>query len=1100
MSKKFKLNILFVFLILIFSISAVSASENTTDIQTINEVNDSPVISESNTFKDLQNTINESDDALNINQDYVYNNATDSNYTNGVTIANKTTYEINGNGHTFDGSKQVNILTIVNSNATINNLVFTNGSSYFCPGLFIQNSNVILNNVTFKNMKSDDLGACFVINGNITIKNSSFINTNAPHGGAITVISSGTEIDNCEFRDSNNLGWGMIQIQYSSVSITNCNFTNLNSNYSAAIYTTGSNGVVDKSRFNNLTSAKTAGAIGARSSGLFTITNSEFANIASAKNGGSLFFDSIASVEIVNSTFNNSTSDFGGAILQLEGNLTIENSNFTQNAATYDGGAIYTSHVNLTLNNVNLINNKGLNDDGSRGANGGSLYLDMTNATITNSNFINNTATINGGAIYTYDSSLFMNGTYFTNNSQFNTTGIYSAFDKNYTAINCNFTDDIISLNNTFYATIVDGTGVTLTLLNNTITLTNLPSRFNLKDFGWVSSVKNQGSMNSCWAFGTCGSLESALLKATEVEYDFSENNVQNSLIKYSIYGSSVHNEGGDDHLSIGYLLSWFGMFPTEYDTYDELGKISPLIATNQDIHIQDVIIIHPRQNATDNDQLKEALIKYGALWVAYNAQQMEPYFNTNTSAQYYNGTDGPSHAVTLVGWDDNYSKNNFLITPPGDGAFIIKNSWGANNGDKGYYYISYYDTSFLKDINAFGVILNNTISYNKNYQVDISGCDYYYHNQSQIWYANQFEALEDDLIAAVGTYFNNSGENYEISIYVNNELKYVQSGVSAFSGFSTIKLNTYIPIKQGDVFKAVIKGVNAPLSVNTRVHNDRNTSFICEDGKTWNVSDYLICLKIYTVANAIESNDLVKYYKNATQFSVNVNVANVNVTFNINGVNYTRESDVNGTASMAINLRPGEYNITTFFNGINKTNKITVLSTIIADNLVKYYQNGSKFYAKFLNNDGTPLANTNVTFNINGVFYTRTTNSEGVANLNINLRPGNYTLTAIDPKTGLEMSFNITILPTIIASDLTKVYLNSTQFMATFVKGNGETLATTNVTFNINGVFYTRATNENGTAILNINLHPGKYILTAIDPLTQLAIGYNVTVVEKGI
>ena len=180
------------------------------------------------------------------------------------------------------------------------------------------------------------------------------------------------------------------------------------------------------------------------------------------------------------------------------------------------------------------------------------------------------------------------------------------------------------------------------------------------------------------------------------------------------------------------------------------------------------------------------------------------------------------------------------------------------------------------------------------------------------------------------------------------------------------------------------------------------------------------------------------------------------------------------------------------------KTNTITVLSTIIAENIVKYYMNGTQFYAKFVDGNGNPLSNTNVTFNINGVFYTHETDSEGVTHLNLNLRPGNYTLTAIDPETGLDMSFNITILPTIIAHDITKVYLNETQFTAKFVKGSGEALANTNVTFNINGVFYTHTTDENGTAILNINLMPGKYILTAIDPLTNLTMGYNVTVVEN--
>lgn len=93
--------------------------------------------------------------------------------------------------------------------------------------------------------------------------------------------------------------------------------------------------------------------------------------------------------------------------------------------------------------------------------------------------------------------------------------------------------------------------------------------------------------------------------------------------------------------------------------------------------------------------------------------------------------------------------------------------------------------------------------------------------NLIQVYYANEFEALGNDLIAAVGTYFSSSCEKYEISIYVNDILKHTQNGTSAFGGFSTVKLNNYIPVNKGDIFKAVIKGVNVPLSINTRVHND---------------------------------------------------------------------------------------------------------------------------------------------------------------------------------------------------------------------------------------------------------------------------------------
>lgn len=1076
MLNKTKLKLLFVSFVLLLSLTAVSANEN-------------------NTFTDLQTAIDESGNEVNINRDYAYNNTADGKYGDGIVISNRELV-INGNGYAFDGSDQARILLVNQCNLTVNNLILTNGLSQYGSGIYAKNSNIILNNVTFKNMNSSQAGVCLINSGSLTIEDSSFINTTSEKGSAVFGALADIKIKNSEIQKSSS-NWGAVYLLGANANIANTDFVNLSSNYASAVYATGSKVMIDKSKFTNLKSGKTAGAIGSKESKEFIIKNSEFSNISSDKNGGSLYFDLVENVEISNSTFTQSYAEFGGAILQLEGKLSVENCNFTHNSALYDGGAIYTSYVNLKINNSNFANNYGLNDD-NRGSNGGSLYLDMTNATINNSNFTNNFAAFNGGAIYTYDTSLSMNQSYFTNNSLLNTTGIFSAFDKNYTALNCNFTEDIISLNNTIYATIVDGSGITLTLVNNTLTLTNLPSRFDLRDFGWVSSVKNQGAIGACWTFGTCGSLESALLKAADTEYDFSENNVQNSMIKYSIYGHTIENEGGTEFMGAGYLLSWLGMFPSRYDSYDELGKISPLISTNEDIHVQDMIFVHPRMNSTDNNQLKDALIKYGGLWVAYNAQQQAPYYNSKTAAQYYNGTEEANHAVLLVGWDDSYSKDNFMITPPGDGAFILKNSWGTDFGDEGYLYISYYDTQFVRGYPAIGVIVNNTVSYNKNYQIDITGMDKYENfNLSQVYYANEFEALGNDLIAAVGTYFSSSGEKYEISIYVNDILKHTQNGTSAFGGFSTVKLNNYIPVTEGDIFRAVIKGVNVPLSINTRVHNDGYTSFISAEGKIWNASENIVCLKIYTTANSIKSSNLVKYYKNASRFSADVNVANANVTFNINGINYTKTTDEKGTAYLNINLRPGTYNITTFFNGINKTNTITVLSTITGDNLVKYYKNGTEFYAKFVKGNGEALTNRNVTFNINGVFYIRETDSKGIAKLNINLRPGNYILTATDPETGLDIGFDITVLPTIIAKNLTKTYLNASQFNARFVKGNGDSLANVNVTFNINGVFYTRQTNNDGLATLNINLIPGKYIITAIEPVTGLDMGYGVTVLK---
>lgn len=206
----------------------------------------------------------------------------------------------------------------------------------------------------------------------------------------------------------------------------------------------------------------------------------------------------------------------------------------------------------------------------------------------------------------------------------------------------------------------VENSQTTLTILNNTINVETLPSRFDLRDWGWVSPVKNQGERGSCWAFGSIAALESAILRYTNLTYSFSENNLQNTMLKYSKYGNSYLREGGSSLVAMGYFISWLGSSPVEYDTYDQLGKITPLIATDYDIHIMDVVIVPPRNNSTDNDQIKWALLKYGSLAVNYNNSHNSKYYNSVTHA-FYNPNPGHNHAVSLVGWDDNYPKETLL-------------------------------------------------------------------------------------------------------------------------------------------------------------------------------------------------------------------------------------------------------------------------------------------------------------------------------------------------------------------------------------------------------------------------------------------------------
>ena len=242
------------------------------------------------------------------------------------------------------------------------------------------------------------------------------------------------------------------------------------------------------------------------------------------------------------------------------------------------------------------------------------------------------------------------------------------------------------------------------------------------------------------------------------------------------------------------------------------------------------------------------------------------------------------------------------------------------------------------------------------------------------------------------------------------------------------------------------------------------------------------------TIKSTIEGNDLAKIYKNDTQYyatfynSKGKPLQNMKITFNINGVMYERNTKENGQAKLNINLAAGTYIITATNpeNGEQHSNTITVLSKIQENkDLTKYYKNASQYIVKIVDSKGNPVkAGQKVTFNINGVFYERYTNESGQVKLNINLQPGEYIITA--EYEGCKVSNKIKVLPTLKASDLTKKYGTKTPFEATLIDGKGKVQTNAKITFNINGVFYTRTTNENGIAKLNINLMPGEYIITS--------------------
>ena len=239
--------------------------------------------------------------------------------------------------------------------------------------------------------------------------------------------------------------------------------------------------------------------------------------------------------------------------------------------------------------------------------------------------------------------------------------------------------------------------------------------------------------------------------------------------------------------------------------------------------------------------------------------------------------------------------------------------------------------------------------------------------------------------------------------------------------------------------------------------------------------------------------DDVVKYFGGSQKLIAKLvdgfgnPIANATVYFTINGWVYARITDENGTASIAIRLLPGEYKASALFNGtddydVTSVNaSVLVKNTILGNDTTLYFRNGTQYVAKFLDSNGKALANTDVKFNINGVFYTRVTDENGIARLNIRLDPASYIITAYNPVTGEQKANNITVLPRIIAKDLSMKYLDGSTFNATLVDGQGKAISGVNITFNINGVFYHRTTNADGVTKLNIRLMPGEYIITSM-------------------
>jgi hypothetical protein len=287
-------------------------------------------------------------------------------------------------------------------------------------------------------------------------------------------------------------------------------------------------------------------------------------------------------------------------------------------------------------------------------------------------------------------------------------------------------------------------------------------------------------------------------------------------------------------------------------------------------MHVQNVYFLPLKQSPLDNNAIKSALMTYGGVFTGFywdvntSPSVSSTYWNTATAAYYDGNVKGGNHAVTIVGWDNNFSAKNFSTTPPGNGAWIVKNSWGTSFGKSGYFYVSYYDKNMGYEENTV-FTAEPTTNYTTNYQYDPFGMEggVGSGNSSTAYGANVFTANSSGTLNAVSFWAPVEGTRYTAQVYVNpthsniptsGTLMSTISGTAstnagyAYAGYYTERLSTTVPLTKGEKFAVVVKfttpGDNDPVPVQQRVGgtDDNNApnaipgqSFYSLDGTTWN-------------------------------------------------------------------------------------------------------------------------------------------------------------------------------------------------------------------------------------------------------------------------
>ena len=1054
LNKKFM--VLTILLVSLLAISAVSAADNAAEdviadasndlvsaednIQATEQTENEEAIgaTDDGTFTELQNMIDKSNNGSTVvlDRDYNYD---DSFSTKGITV-NKT-LTIDGKGHTLNALSKSQIL-------------------------HVEASDVVLKNINFINGYTDGEGGAVQWEGaNGKLTDCYFENNYAGWGGAVSWFGNGGTMSRCTFEKNSAFMCGAVSVDGSYFAMTNSTFRDNHAMGGGAVVWSGSNGAMYDSAF--------------------TGNVAEFMDDSlSASN------DDLLSLPVCEDVLGGAPG-LGGAIVWWGKNSTVNSCRFTDNSVISNdpnscGGAVF---VNIDEDAPKTVFANCTFENNHADFSGGAFY-GRGNCSVEYSRFINNDAGKCGGAVYCDGCDVLINGNTFSDNSA-ESGGAIATGTKD---------EDLIIIFNVF--------------------------RNNKAKYGGAIHLRVKTLIDDCIFNKNTADYGGAVYQGNdqlEISYsNFTDNFANNTggalnaggtlYVGNSIFGNNAANGKGGAIISYGYAGIYYSDF------------INNTASKGGAVYLDGISYFGPEMEARiDNSKFSDnsALEWGGAVFNERDLTVFSSEFDRN-SAQYggavssYNGYVNElilinnkvieqDYRIILRG--ENIFKNNSAFS---GGAIFIGFDEVAFADYKKYGRLEIYgdayslsSTDILKGSGPF-VPLGSSRFYNND--ALLGGAIYVIHTDANVQNA-EFVGNTAGIAGAIlsqgystlnitiSGFTDNSAFENGSTLFAQNNLWVYNSNFANSLNQELIYYSNLSDINSGTLH-LVANSMKTP-NVYAIVYESASrisspTSLILESQNVLKGSTFKIGKLVDDMGNVIVGPDiLIILYKNndASLKMGNSDVLGGDFTagdyqfvlksnYTIGGYNFKCDLDegVYEVSGSVLNVGMDEFKC---------SDCVLSVSDLIfkAPSVVKYFGGSEKFTVKLADNKGKAIGGHEVSITINGRTYNLKTDSNGIAEVSLDLPVGFYDVTALSG--GIKVLSNVTVLSTVSVSDVTGSYLNS-KAGATFKNVDGSHLANAKVTFKINGADYAATTNTKGVATADVDLGVGTYTVTAINPVNS--------------